>query len=106
PVIFADGHARGMESAPQDQALLPRRIDHAMNRRCLAARRPAFRRGQTFAPWQAALRAALEDNRAPAMPLGIDADNGPAGLEQDGGRVAEVLTRLAVHNHLAMRLRG
>ena len=43
---------------------------------------------------------------APAVPLGIDGDDRLAVFEQDGGRVAEVLARLAIHDHLPMLLVG
>ena len=38
------------------------------------------------------------------MPLGIDDEQGAMILQQDGGRVPQVLPRLPIHNDLPLRL--
>ena len=48
--------------------------------------------------------ALLVDDPAATMPLGINAQHGPAVFQQTSRRMAEVLTRLAIHHDLPIRL--
>ena len=73
-----------------------------MNRRCLQAGLPALRRRQAPAPGLPAVRAALIDDRALAVALGIDAQDRPAVLEQAGGGMAQILSFFPIDDDLPL----
>src|SRR5690606_33895274 len=105
-VILADAEARRVEARPEDQALRAAGVDDAVDRRRLPARLPAFGRGEALAPGQPAVVAALEDDPALPVAFRVDAENRLPVLEQDGGRMPEILPRLAIDEDLPVALAG
>jgi len=103
-VVLGEGHAARVEAAEHDDPFLAGRVDHAVQRGHLQRGGPARRGGQALAPGAAAVRAPLGDDRPPAVTLGIDAEHGLAVFEEDRGGVAQILARLPVDHHLALRL--
>ena len=102
--VFTDGQSRRVKAGPHDEAFRSVRIDHPVNRRHLPAGFPTLRRGQTVAPRQPAVRAALVNNATPTVALGIDDQHRLVVLQQHRGWVAEVLALFAIDDDLAMGL--
>src|SRR5688572_14992025 len=74
-----------------------------MNRWRLLAGGPTCGHGESFAPCQAAVPAALEHKRALAMPFGIHAKHRSAILQQNRSRMSQILPCFAIHNDLTVR---
>ena len=101
-VVLGDGHPDRVESAEHDDPPLARRVDDAVQRRHLERGFPRARGRQAGAPGEAAVGAALVDDGAAAVALGVDDQHRAVVLEQHSGRVAEVLAGLAVDDDLAV----
>ena len=66
---------------------------------------PGFWRGQTRTPRPAAIRAPLVDDRATTVTLRVNDQHRLAVLQENSCGMTEILTRLAIHDHLPALLR-
>lgn len=105
-VILGEGGADGVETGEEDEAAFAGGVGDAVDGGCLAGSGPVGGDGEVGGPGTAAVGGTAEADGALSVAFGIDAEEGLAVLEEDGGGMAEVEAGLAIDDDVAMGFRG